>query len=93
MPTSLVIARIALGGLILLAGRSLLWLLVTIAGFFFGTEAAGALCIDYPPWLVWMSALLAGLVGALLAALLQRVAFILGGFYGGGYLAMLLSGS
>jgi len=90
MPTSLVIAHIALGGLILFTGRRLFWLFVMIAGFFFGAEVAGELLIDYPRWLVWVSAVLAGLLGALLAVVLQRVAFILAGIYGGGYLAILL---
>ena len=90
MTTALVIAHLAIGGLILLTGRSLFWLFVMIAGFFFGAEVAGNLLTDYPRWIVWVSAALAGLTGALLAALLQRVAFIVAGFYGGGYVALLL---
>lgn len=90
MVTSLVIAHVALGSLILFTGRRLFWLFIMIAGFFFAAEVAGELLVEYPRWLVWIAAACAGLVGALLAVVLQRVAFILAGIYGGGYLAMLL---
>ena len=42
------------------------------------------------PWQL-LAALAAGLAGALLAMLAQRVAFALGGFYAGGYLALLVA--
>lgn len=90
MPTSVVFAHIAAGGVILLAGRKLFWVFIAVAGFFLGAEVAGDLLIGHPSWLIWVTAVFAGLAGALLAVLLQRVAFIVAGFYSGGYLAIVL---
>jgi hypothetical protein len=39
---------------------------------------------------VWTIAIGAGLIGAVLALLLQRVGFALAGFYAGGYIALLV---
>jgi hypothetical protein len=55
-----------------------------VAGHFAGSALA-----DQSTWVHILAALAAGVVGALLAMLAQRVAFALGGFYAGGYLALL----
>ena len=88
-PASLILHLIA-GGAVLLTGRKLFWLFIMIAGFFLGVEVAGNLLIDYPRWVVWGAAVIAGLIGAFLAVVLQRVAFVIGGFLAGGYVAVSL---
>ncbi len=90
MPSYLVFAHMAVGGIILLMGKRLFWFFVMVAGFFLGMEVVGDLLIGYPGWVVWVSAAFAGLAGALLAVFFQRVAFVIAGLYGGGYLAIVL---
>lgn len=83
-------ANIAAGAALLLAGRRLFWFFVAITGFFVGAEVAGDLFANQPQWIVWVLAASAGIIGAVLAMLLQRVAFAVAGFYAGGYLAITL---
>ena len=83
-------ANITAGVCLLLAGRRLFWLFVAITGFLIGAEVAGDLFVNQPRWVVWVLAAGAGIIGAVLAMLLQRVAFALAGFYAGGYLAVTL---
>ena len=90
MSTTLVILHVIVGATILLTGRKLFWLFIMVAGFFLGVEVAGNLLIDYARWVVWGTAVIAGLIGALLAVILQRVAFVIGGFMAGGYVALSL---
>lgn len=82
------IVDIVAGAVLLVLGRRLFWLFVAIAGFYFGFEVARALAAEQPAWLFWTIAIGAGLIGAVLAMLLQRVGFALGGFYAGGYIAL-----
>ena len=84
------IVHITVGGILLLVGRRLFWLFVMIAGFLFGAALANDLLIEYPRWVVWITAALSGIIGALLAVFLQRLGFVIAGFYGGGYLAIIL---
>src|SRR5215470_13244367 len=84
------IADIVAGALLLLLGRKLYWLFVGIAGFYVGVEVARALFAGEASWLVWLGAIGAGLIGAILAMLFQRVGFALGGFYAGGYVALVV---
>jgi hypothetical protein len=83
------IADIVAGAVLLVLGRKLFWLFVAIAGFYLGFAVARALAAEQPAWLLWSIAIGAGLIGAVLAMLLQRVGFALGGFYAGGYIALL----
>jgi hypothetical protein len=83
------IADIVAGAVLLLLGRKLFWLFVAIAGFYLGFEVARGLAAGQAAWVLWTIAIGAGLVGAVLAMLLQRVGFALGGFYAGGYIALL----
>jgi hypothetical protein len=85
-----IFASIAAGATLLLAGRRLFWLFVAITGFFVGAEVAGDLFASRPQWIVWVLAAGAGIIGAVLAMLLQRVAFAVAGFYAGGYVAIAL---
>ena len=82
------LSYIILGLILLLFGRRLFWLFVAIAGFLVGMRIAGVMLADQPQWLRVCVAIGAGLLGALLVVLAQRVAFALAGFYGGSYLAL-----
>ncbi len=82
------IVAIAAGAVLLLAGRRLFWLFIAITGFFVGAEVARDLFANQPQWVVWTFAAGAGVIGAVLAMLYQRVAFALAGLYAGGYLAI-----
>ena len=69
-----------LAGLVLLvAGRRLFWLFVGLVGF-----------ITVYRWFEphWLLALLAGLVGIVLAIFLQRLAIAVAGFFAGGWFAV-----
>lgn len=77
---------VVLGGLLLLFGRSLYWVFVAVAGFLVGGQVAELALADSAPWIRLLAAIAAGLIGALLAMLAQRLAFGLAGFYAGGYL-------
>ena len=79
---------IVAGAVLLLVGRKLYWLFVAIAGFYVGFEVARAVFVGPPQWVIWVAAAAAGVIGALVAMLFQRVAFALGGFYAGAYLAL-----
>jgi hypothetical protein len=83
------ILAIVLGLVLLVLGRRLFWLFVAVVGFLLGVEFAGVLLADHPKWVVLLVGLGTGLLGALLAVLAERVAFALGGFYAGAYLALL----
>ena len=78
----------ALGLILLVLGRKLFWLCVAVLGFFLGLEFAGVLLVDQPGWMALVIGLGAGLIGALLAVLAERVAFAVAGFSAGAYLAL-----
>ena len=77
---------IVVGALALLAGRKLYWLFVGLAGFAVGTTLAATYLAGRPEWLVLIIGVGAGLLGAVLAVFLQRLAIGLSGFLVGGYL-------
>ena len=79
-----------LGLLLLLLGRRLFWLFVAVAGFVAGVEAAPYVLPHQSELSVLIVALVLGVIGALLAVFLQKVAIALGGFVAGGYLAIVL---
>ncbi|MBX3747990.1 MAG: DUF4203 domain-containing protein [Verrucomicrobiae bacterium] len=82
MPISLV-----LGGAMLVLGRRLFWVFVVGTGFILGARLATELLGESAGW-GWLAAVLgAGLLGALLALLAQKVAVAVAGFLAGGYLA------
>jgi hypothetical protein len=85
------IVDFAAGALLLALGRKLFWLFVAIAGFYVGVEFVRVLLAAQPSWLMWAVGIGAGLLGALLAMLFQRVGFALGGFYAGGYAALIIA--
>jgi Domain of unknown function (DUF4203) len=80
---------LALGVVVLLFGRALYWAFVAIVGFLVGMTLAQTW-----PWLneqtqvvQLLAALGCGLLGAILGVLVQRLAFAIGGFFAGCYLA------
>jgi len=80
----------ALVGLALLVlGRKLYWLFVGGIGFVAALGLATRLMGTMPEWLQILVAVAAGLVGALLAVLVQKVAIGLAGFVGGGLILAL----
>jgi len=84
------IVIIVLGLLLLFFGRSLYWAFVAVAGFLMGLELAADLLADQPRMIQILAAIAAGVLGAVIGVVAQRVAFAIGGFFAGGYLALSL---
>jgi len=76
-------ATLIVGLAVLVFGRRLFWLFVGAVGFLAGLQWARAALGDQPEWVIVVAALALGLVGALLALLLQWVAIGVGGFVAG----------
>lgn len=76
------------GVILLLFGRKLFWLFLGIAGFLIGMKIAPMLFGDEPRWIQLSIAVGTGCLGAIVAILAQRLAFALGGFFAGMYLAL-----
>jgi MFS family permease len=85
------LAQVAAGLLLLLLGRRLFWLFVGIIGFFAGVQFGAVVAAGQSEAVLLLIALAIGLVGALLAIVLQRVAVAIAGGIAGGMLAMKLS--
>jgi hypothetical protein len=74
------------GGLLLLAaGRKLYWLFVAIVGFAAGFLLAGMYVNTDAEWIKWLIAIGIGVLGAMLAVGLQKIAVGAAGFLAGGY--------
>ncbi len=84
---SVAIVGALIGAVILLFGRKLFWLCVAAVGFAAGVEIAPHLVHEPSPLLALAIALVLGLIGALLALFLQKVAIAVLGFLAGGKLA------
>lgn len=80
--------NIIAGLILLLFGRKLFWLFLGIAGFLIGMEITPLFFDEQPRWLQLAMAIGMGGLGAILAILAQRLAFALGGFFAGMYLAL-----
>jgi hypothetical protein len=85
--------KIVLGLIVLILGRKIFWLTVAIVGFLVGMELTDMFLADQPTWVLLAVGLAAGVVGALLAVLVQRVAFGLAGFFAGAYLTVIVAQS
>ncbi|PYK64435.1 MAG: hypothetical protein DME50_13545 [Verrucomicrobia bacterium] len=85
--SSVAIIGVLIGVVILFFGRKLFWLCVAAVGFALGVEIAPHLV--HEPNSLWalIVALVLGLIGALLALFLQKIAIGVLGFLAGGYLA------
>jgi hypothetical protein len=78
------------GGSLILFGRRLVWLLVAGTGFAVGLELVSRYFQSISTWEALLLALGAGLVGALLAVLLEQAAIAVVGFVGGAYILVRL---
>jgi Domain of unknown function (DUF4203) len=76
-----------IGVVVLFFGRKLFWLCVAAVGFAAGVEIAPHLVSEPSNLLALSIALVFGLIGALLAIFLQKIAIAVFGFLGGGKLA------
>jgi hypothetical protein len=86
------ILNVVLGIVLLATGKKLYWLMVGVVGFFFGLALATNYLTFDPPWLIYIVALVAGIVGAVLGIFLQKFAISLVGFIVGGYGALYVAG-
>ncbi len=88
MNASVPVVSALIGVVVLFFGRKLFWLCVAALGFAAGVELAPHLLHEPTPLLQLSIALILGFLGALLAALLQRLAVGIVGFAAGGRLAV-----
>jgi hypothetical protein len=86
------IILILLGVVLLALGRRLFWFFVGAVGFVAGLNLAAELLSEQPFWVILLVALLAGLVGSVLAVFLQRLMIAVAGFLAAGYVLVSLLG-
>ena len=91
MNFSVPIISVIIGVAILLFGRKLFWLFVAALGFAVGLEIAAYFMKEPPQWMTLLVALGCGVIGALLAILLQKIAIAIAGFIAGGRIAWALA--
>jgi hypothetical protein len=89
----MLIARILVGGLLLVFGRKLFWLFVAASGFAAGLFVATRVFDIHPEWAVLLIGLVLGVVGAIAAVFIQRVAIGVAGFLTGALIAVNLAGA
>lgn len=87
MHSSVTIVGVLVGVVILFFGRRLFWLCVAAAGFAVGVQIAPLLVNEPSSLLALVVALIFGVLGALLALFVQKVAIAVLGFVAGGKLA------
>jgi len=87
MHSSATIVGVIIGVVILFFGRKLFWLCVAAVGFAVGIQVAPMLVNEASSLLALVIALVFGVLGALLALFIQKVAIALLGFLAGGKLA------
>src|ERR1043165_112573 len=87
MHSSVTIVGVIIGVVILFFGRKLFWLCVGAVGFAVGVEIAPLLVNESSSLLALLIALIFGVLGALLALFLQKLAIAVLGFLAGGKLA------
>ncbi len=84
-PTPLI--SLLLGALMLFFGRRLFWLFVAALGFAIGLQLAPQLIHNPPAWMALALGIVLGLLGAVLALLVQKIAIAIAGFLIGGHIA------
>lgn len=83
--TEIPLLAMIVGAVLLIAGRRLFWLFVGVIGFLVGMRFSPLQMLGTEPqWLHWLLAVVAGLLGMLLAVVLQRAAVAIAGFFVGG---------
>ena len=93
MHPSATIVGVLIGVVILFFGRRLFWLCVAAVGFAVGVEIAPLLVNEPSSLLALVIALVFGVLGALLALFVQKVAIAVLGFLAGGKLATAIAGA
>jgi hypothetical protein len=86
----MIVLRILAGIALLLMGRRLFWLFVGLIGFISGLQIGAHFFSGQPEWMVLAIALVAGVMGAVLAVFLQRFAIVIAGFLAGAYSVVIL---
>jgi len=84
------IMYLAAGILLLFLGRKLFWLFVAVVGFLVGLTYISQILPGQTETVILAVSLIAGLLGALLAVLMQKFAVGLAGLAAGGYIAYYL---
>ena len=80
------ILGLVFGILLLLFGRRLFWLFVGAVGFLIGLSLATRFFSAQPEWVTLLLAVIFGVLGALLAIFVKKIAVAVAGFAAGGYL-------
>ena len=76
---------LVVGAAMLFIGRKLFWLLVGVIGSLVGLVVATELLQAQPDWIIYLAAFVGGIIGALLALFVQKIAVAVAGFLMGGY--------
>ena len=79
------VIRALLGVAMLITGRRLYWLFVGVVGFVVGISLSTLLFTNESELALLAIALVAGVLGAVLALFMQRLAVALAGFFAGGF--------
>ncbi len=82
---------LALGAVLLLFGRRAFWIFVAAAGFVAGLTFATHYMAGQPELVILLIAVVAGIIGAGLAIMLEWLAILIAGFLTGGYVATTLA--
>lgn len=84
----MILIRVLIGLSVLFYGRQFFWLFVGGVGFMFALTVTHQFLIGRPEWQVLMFGLTAGMLGALCALALERVAVAVAGCLAGGAVAV-----
>jgi len=84
----MLLVRLVFGIAMLTMGRRLFWLFLGGIGFVFAFDLAERTIHGQPHSVLLAVALFAGVIGAVLAIFLQKLAVVVAGFFAGGYLFM-----
>ena len=79
--------EIVLGGVLLVLGRRLFWLVVAAVGFALGIFITPLLMPTSPEWMILIGGLILALFGLALALTLQKLAIGTAGFFAGAWVA------
>ncbi|MGO9951027.1 MAG: hypothetical protein ACLPN1_02310 [Dissulfurispiraceae bacterium] len=82
----MVLFRLFLGIALLVMGSRLFWLFLGGVGFVFAFDLAERMIHGEPHSVIFIIALFAGVLGAMVAVFLQKYAVLAGGFFAGSYL-------
>jgi hypothetical protein len=83
---SIVVTNIIIGAVLLLFGRYSFWLFVGCIGFAVGLQYAPLVWDVKSPMILIVLSTVTGIVGAVLAVVVQKIAIALAGFAGGAYI-------